>query len=297
MRGRLLVAVMLVSCSAVAVYAQNSMPAPSGGHANEIQEVQPPVSVPAPQGANVRPPVSLLTGTPDELEKRGDELRDVKDHLQALDYYEAANRKKPTATVQNKIGMTYIAMGRLDKAKSALKRATKMDKQYAEAINNLGVVCYLMAMSPDKNGRPRRDSGKLNEAISDYRKAIMLKDDSASFHSNLAAALMDRRKEAEAMVEYHRAFELDPNVFERSSRMGVSAKMSSPEDRAKFSYILSKLYASNGDLDRALFYLRRAMEDGYPEINNVYKDSEFASLRSDERFTELMAARPTSIPQ
>ena len=117
-------------------------------------------------------------------------------------------------------------------------------------------------MSPDKNGRPRRDSGKMDEAIRDYRKAILLKEDSASFHSNLAAALMDRQKETDAMVEYHRAFELDPNVFERSSRIGVAAKMSSPEDRAKFSYVLSKLYASKGDLDHALFYLRKAMEDG-----------------------------------
>lgn len=273
------------------------MPAPYGGHANETQEVQPPVSVPAPQTAVAPPPISLLTGTPEELEKSGDEFRGAKDLLRALDYYEAANRKQPSAVIQNKIGMTYIAMGRLDKAKSALKRAAKMDKQYAEAVNNLGVVCYLQAMSPDKNGRPRKDSGKLNEAIGNYRKAITLKDDSASFHSNLGAALMDRQKETEAMVEYHRAFDLDPNVFERSSKMGVSAKMSSPEDRAKFSYLLSKLYAAKGDLDHALFYLRKAMEDGYPDINNVYKDSEFASLRHDERFTELMAARPASIPQ
>src|SRR3954454_16393022 len=180
MRGHRWLAILLVSCSAVAVYAQNSMPAPSG-HANETQEVQPPVA--APQTATVRPPVSLLTGTPEELEQRGDELRDVKDYLQALDNYEAANRNKPTAIVQNKIGMTYIAMGRLDKAKAALKRATKMDKQYAEAVNNLGVVCYLMSMSPDKNGRPRRDGGKLNEAIGNYRKALTLKEDSAWFLS------------------------------------------------------------------------------------------------------------------
>src|SRR3954464_13371146 len=250
MRGHRWLAILLVSCSAVAVYAQNSMPAPSGAHANETQEVQPPVA--APQAATVRPPVSLLTGTPEELEKRGDELRDVKDYLQALDNYEASNRKKPNAIVQHKIGMTYIAMGRLDKARAALKRATKMDKQYAEAVNNLGVVCYLISMSPDKNGRPRRDGGKLNEAIGNYRKALTLKEDSASFHSNLATALMDKQKETEAMVEYHRAFELDPSVFERSSRMGVSAKMSSPEDRAKFSYILSKLYAAKGDKEHAL---------------------------------------------
>src|SRR6266545_3619348 len=133
MRGIWLMAILLVSCSAVALYAQNSMPAPTGERSNEIQDVQPPVL--GPQTTDVRPPVSLLTGTPEELEKHGDELRDRKDFLQALDYFEAAKRKKPTAVVQNKIGMTYIAMGRIDKAKDALKRATKMDKNYAEAYN------------------------------------------------------------------------------------------------------------------------------------------------------------------
>jgi tetratricopeptide (TPR) repeat protein len=282
MRRSTLVAIVLLSCGAVAVYAQNSMPSPTGGgYSNQIQEVQPPV--PAPQSTEVRPPVSLLTGTPEALEKRGDELREVKDFLQALDNYEAANRKAPSAIVQNKIGMTYIAMGRLDKAKDALKRATRMDKKYAEAYNNLGVVFHLKK--------------KYNDAIKNYRKAILLKDDSASFHSNLATSLIEKKQFDDAMSEYRRAFELDPDVFERSSRSGVSARMSSPEDRAKFSYVLARLYAAKGNFDKALFYLRKAMEDGYPDINNVYKDSEFASLRGDERFTELMAAKPASIPQ
>jgi tetratricopeptide (TPR) repeat protein len=281
MRRSWLIAVLMVSCSAIVVYAQNSMPSPTGGRTNEIQDVQPPVL--GPQTSDVRPPVSLVTGTPEELEKRGDELRDKKDFLQALDNFEAANKKRPSAIVQNKIGMTYIAMGRLDKAKDALKRATKMDKNYAEAYNNLGVVYHL--------------GKKYGEAIKNYRKALQLKDDSASFHSNLATSLIEKKQFEDAMVEYKKAFSLDPEVFERSSRTGVSAKMSSPEDRARFSYVLARLYAANGDMDKALFYLRKAMEDGYSDINNVYKDSEFASLRSDERFSELMAAKPASIPQ
>ena len=33
--------------------------------------------------------------------------------------------------------------------------------------------------------------------------------------------------------------------------------------------------------DRSLQYLRRAMEEGYKGIEDVYKDSEFAGLRKD----------------
>ena len=69
--------------------------------------------------------------------------------------------------------------------------------------------------------------------------------------------------------------------------------MSSPGDRARFYYVLAKLYAKSGITDRSLQYLRRAMEEGYKGIEDDYKDAEFAGLRKDPRFSELMAARPS----
>jgi hypothetical protein len=37
--------------------------------------------------------------------------------------------------------------------------------------------------------------------------------------------------------------------------------------------------------------LRKAKEDGYRDLKNVYKDVEFAELRKNPRFTELMALK------
>ncbi|HWR34618.1 MAG TPA: tetratricopeptide repeat protein [Clostridia bacterium] len=253
--------------------AQNPAPA-SGLNLAQIQEVQP---------APPRPPVSLTTATPQELEARGDELRDVKDYLQAIDYYNAAIRRQPTAVLQNKIGMAYISMQRYDKAQDALKRAIKMNKTYAEAYNNLGVVYHLKK--------------KYGPAVKNYRKALELNEQSASFHSNLGTVYIERKEYEKGTAEYQRAFDLDPSVFERSSRSGVSARMSSPEDRARFNYLVARLYAKQGNLDKSLLYLRRAMEEGFPDIGKVYTDAEFATLRADQRFTELMAVRPPAIPQ
>jgi hypothetical protein len=37
------------------------------------------------------------------------------------------------------------------------------------------------------------------------------------------------------------------------------------------------------------------MEEGFNEIDRVYKDEQFASLRKDPRFVELMKQKPTPI--
>ena len=77
--------------------------------------------------------------------------------------------------------------------------------------------------------------------------------------------------------------------------MGIMAQSTSPEDRAAFSFMVAKMYAQAGDVDHSLEYLRKAMEEGYNEINKVYTDSEFASLRTDPRFADLMAQKPASL--
>jgi hypothetical protein len=59
--------------------------------------------------------------------------------------------------------------------------------------------------------------------------------------------------------------------------------------------MVAKMYAQAGDLDHSFEYLRKAMEEGYKNIKRVYTDSEFATLREDKRFTELMAQKPQAI--
>ena len=88
---------------------------------------------------------------------------------------------------------------------------------------------------------------------------------------------------------------LDPDVFSTSSRTGVAGQIASPEERAHFSYFLAQLYAKNGLSDRWLECLRRAIEEGYKGVNDVYSDPAFTELRKDPRLIQLMAARPPAI--
>ncbi|MDT8069036.1 MAG: tetratricopeptide repeat protein [Terriglobia bacterium] len=280
MLGRILLASSLlmtgasVSAQTQSPGSQSEIPPPS-----EIQEVKP--LAPLPQ-------LSFTQATAQELEDRADLLKEQKNYLDAIDYYRAALKKHQNsaiterAVIENKIGMTYLLIGNMKAAEKALKRAVKTDKKYPEAYNNLGVAYYGL-----KKYRP---------AEKNYKKAIELRE-SASFHSNLGTLYMERKKYQEGMAEYEKAYQLDPGVFERSSRNGISARMGSPGDQARFFYVMAKLFAANGKLDKSLEYLKKSLEDGYPDIDKVYKDADFATLRKDQRFTELMAQRPVAIPQ
>jgi tetratricopeptide (TPR) repeat protein len=224
------------------------------------------------------------TASAEELEGRGDQLRSEKSYLDAMDYYEAAgSRAGDTASLLNKMGICDLMLQRYKEAKKKFSRAIKADRTHSDAYNNLGVVYY-----------QQRDYGK---AIKNYEKAATLNNGAASYYSNLGAAYFAKKQFEKAAYNYSKALELDPDVFERISRAGVQAQLPSPEDRARYDYVLAKLYAKMGVPDRSLRYLKKAMEDGYKDIENVYKDHEFSTLRKDPRFTELMAAKTTAIPE
>jgi tetratricopeptide (TPR) repeat protein len=224
------------------------------------------------------------TASLQELEEKGDSLRAEKAYLDALDYYDAALKREPdNALLLNKIGITNLQLQRYKQARKDFERALKADGTMADARNNLAVVFYEM-----KN---------YGRAIKEYKKAILLQPGSASYYSNLGAAYFSKKEFENAVLAYGKALEIDPDVLERTSRAGVTAQLPSPEDRAHYDYEVAKLYAKMGSSDRSLEYLRKAIEEGYKGIDGVYKEGEFAALRKDPRFAQLMAEKPTAIPQ
>ena len=243
---------------------------------SEQVQVWPPLLV------SVDPPAKDATVA--QLDQRGDELRMQKLYLDALDYYRAALAKEPSsAKLLNKMGITELMMQRYREAKKSFEKSIKADHSFADAYNNLGVVMY--------------EDKKFPAAIKEYRRAIAIDGTSASFYSNLGAALFSKKEFEPAVKAYQQAMEIDPDVFERSSRGGVQAQLPKPEDRARYDFTVAKLYAKMGFSDQSLEYLRKAMEEGYKDFNDVYKDIEFATVRKDKRFTELVATRTPVLPE
>ena len=240
------------------------------------------VQITPPLIRSIDPPAPDATAA--DLEARADELRTVKLYLDAMDYYRAAMAKEPkSARVLNKVGITELMMQRYREAKRSFEQSIEADRKFADAYNNLGVVYY--------------EEQKYGPAVKQYRRAIAIDGNSASFYSNMGAALFSKKEFEPAVQAYQRAMEIDPDVFERTSRGGVQAQLPSPGDRAKYDYLVAKLYAKMGASDRSLEYLRKALEEGYKDFKNVYKDVEFASLRKDKRFTELVSSKPPALPE
>jgi len=245
------------------------------------QSQEGPTIQPASPAQVATPAITDTNASATQLEIQGDQLRAEKRFLDSIDFYDAAIAKQPTALLWNKKGMSYLLLQHSDKAAKCFDKAIKLDKNAPEGYNNRG---YIEQMKK-----------KYDHAIKYYMKAIKLRPDDAVFHYNMASSYFSNREYPKAAQEYKTAFTLDPDIFRRVSRIGVMVQSSSPEDRAAFSFLVAKLYAEAGDVDHSLEYLRKAMEDGYKDIKRVYTDTEFATLRTDKRFEELMAQRPQAI--
>lgn len=262
-------ALLMALCSVLATSAFAQL-----SQSDQIQIAPPMRQVPAPS----------KQASAQELEKQGDDLRTEKHYLDALDYFQAAVAKAPTdAQLYNKLGITELMLERYKQAGKEFEQAIKYDRTLADAVNNLGVIDY--------------ERRKYHAAIKQYKKAIALRPDSASFYSNLGAAYFARKDFEHATQAYAEAVHLDPDIFVHTSHSGVAAQIASTEDRAHYDYVVAKLYAKIGDHDHSLEFLRKSMEEGYKDVKNVYTDPEFAELRKDARFEQLMKSKPLAIPE
>jgi tetratricopeptide (TPR) repeat protein len=229
------------------------------------------VSQSAPQAAPVKPEAMSVS----ELEKAGDVARAAKDYDQAVIYFQTALRKdKKNAVLYNKLGLSYLKQGNLPNARANFEKAAKRNNKYADAFNNVGAVYYVQ-----KN---------FGSAARYFKKALALDETRPVFHVNLGAAWFSQNKVDRAIAEYSRALQLDPEALNQNSRGGVTAQISSPEERARYEYMLAKIYARLGNAEQCLHCLKKAKEGGYPNLANVYKDEEFTSLRQDPRLSEIV---------
>jgi tetratricopeptide (TPR) repeat protein len=209
-------------------------------------------------------------------EARGDILMARKMFREAIDVYSLG--ADSNAILSNKLGIAYHQMLQLDIARKYYVQAIRLNPKYPEAVNNLGTIYYARK--------------QYRKAIGQYNKAIKLAPNSASIYSNLGTAEFSRKKYKEASDAYEKALVLDPEVFEHRNASGTLLQERSVEERAKFHYYLAKTYAKAGNNERALQYIRKALEEGFKDREKFNKEPEFASLKELPEFQELLKMEP-----
>ena len=86
------------------------------------------------------PPVPNPSASAEDLELQGDQFRAQKRFLDAIDFYNAALAKQPSALLWNKEGMAYLLLQRREQAAKCFDHAIKLDKHAPEGYNNRGYI-------------------------------------------------------------------------------------------------------------------------------------------------------------
>jgi tetratricopeptide (TPR) repeat protein len=227
--------------------------------------------------AQTREPADAAGGVPHALTitERGDIYMARKMYRDAIETYMQA---PPSAQMLNKIGIAYHQLAELNTAGKYYQRAIKADPKFVDAVNNLGTIYY--------------SKKSYRRAIGEFRQALRVNPDAASTWANLANAYFERKQYELSSEALQKALEIDPAVLDKRGSVGSLVQDRNVADRAKYHYYLAKSLAKKGHNADALLYIRKALEEGFKERQKFQEEPEFAGLRDDPEFKQIMATEP-----
>ncbi len=120
------------------------------------------------------------------------------------------------------LGALLNQTGRVSEALIACQKSVLLDKNNAEAHNNLGHTLYKL--------------DRLEEAESSYRKSIEIDPKNALAHYNLGQALGKRGNLEQSEISYKEAIALRPNYIEAYNNLGIVLKGQGRLEEAEEAY-------------------------------------------------------------
>lgn len=229
---------------------------------------------PASSPAAPAPPQAIQSQpepTPDEL---GDALFAHQRYQAAIEAYKKGPRD--SAVLWNKTGIAYQMMFNMQDATRCYQASLRLDPRNASVVNNLGTVY---------------DSLKQYRAAERmYRRALKLDPHSAVILKNLGTNLLSQHRFKKGWEVYQAALAADPQIFKNNDGPRVE-NPASHQDRGAMNYYMAKGCVRAGMNDRAIDYLRQALNEGFTNPKKIAADNELNSLRGIPAFEQLMAAQ------
>lgn len=202
----------------------------------------------------------------------GDSYMAHRRYQAAIEAYKQAPQN--SAAVWNKMGIAYQMMFNLQDATRCYQASLKIEPKNFNVLNNLGTVY---------------DSLKqYKSAVKMYHRALKYDPQSALVLKNLGTDLLAQHKYKKGWEVYKTALVLDPQIFDRSAGPRVE-NPASVQDRGAMNYYMAKGCMRAGKSDRAIEYLRMALNEGFTSPKKIAADEEFAGLRGTPAFELLLA--------
>jgi tetratricopeptide (TPR) repeat protein len=207
-------------------------------------------------------------------EKRGDSFfaRKMYDDA-AIEYKKSVALDRYNASTLNRLGLVYHQSQKLNEAERYYREALKQNPYFIEVLNNIGTVEYV---------RQRYDN-----ALEQYEKALKIRPESPTILLNKGACLFDMKRYDEALKATQHALEIDPRVLDKVAGFGTLIQTSRRSDPT-VSFYYAKIYAAQGDKERAISYLNRAIDEGFKELEKIKAEPAFVALAAEEGFIKLM---------
>lgn len=267
LRPLMVAALLLAAAASILAQTPEQKQAPVPATDANQATANPPPAAPA-KPAQAAPTAPNPNATPEQL---ADSLMAHQRYQAAIEQYKKAPR---SADVLNKMGVAYQLLFNLDDAARCYEQSLKIDPKNSIAINNLGTV-YVT----------QKQYSKAEKA---YRKALKLEPKSALVHKNLGTALLAQHKYERGWKEYQNALADDPDVFKNNTAVRVE-NPASVQDRGAMNFYMAKGCVRAGQAERAIEYLRMAINEGFTTPKKIAADQEFAGLRGIPAYEEMLA--------
>jgi tetratricopeptide (TPR) repeat protein len=212
--------------------------------------------------------ISQPQPTPEAL---GDSLMAHKRYQAAIEAYKQS--VVTSAGLWNKMGIAFQMLFDLQDATRCYRASLKIQPKNVNVLNNLGTVY---------------DSLKqYKSAVKMYRKALKVEPKSALVLKNLGTDLLAQHQYKKGWETYQAALAIDPQIFDRTGGPKVE-NPASVQDRGAMNYYMAKGCVKAGKNDRAIEYLRMALNEGFTNPKKIASDQEFAGLHGIPAFDRLL---------
>jgi DNA-binding winged helix-turn-helix (wHTH) protein/TolB-like protein/Tfp pilus assembly protein PilF len=204
--------------------------------------------------------------------------------------FQTAIRLKPAYASAHQWYSSYlVAVERFDEAIAEAKRTEELEPLSFVASSHLGWIYYL--------------SGRNDEAIVQCRKILEMDPSSFPARRYLGLAYEAKGMYAEAIAEFQTGVKLSGSPLmlallghayavsgKKAEAQQVLVDLQQLQDQRYVSpYTVAAIYAGLDDKDQALKWLDKAVEQRDIWLMNLKVDPVFAKLRSERKFTDILA--------